>query len=245
MAKRYQALPIVIDPAQTAELKHPSWLMVYDAATRAEWFGARQAWFREKYRQARGCGVVTAALATAYAAHKPMHVSLYQPYQEAARAKGSIPGDYVFERAAFLGHMIDLWRYATPSPWGLLPKKFRNGISRFARERGISLSTEIMKVGLFNKRNRRNFKRLLRFLLDGFNGDMPVAMVLYSRGQIKEVKELHWVTIVGIAANNDLTQAVVRVSDHGREKTFSLDEWFYSTRIGGAFITYHLEGVEH
>lgn len=244
MAKHYQALPIVIDETQTAELKHPAWLMVYDSGTRAQWFGARQAWFREKYRQARGCGVVTAALATAYAAHKPMHVSLYQPYQEAARAKGSIPEDYLFERASFLGHMIDVWKYVTPSVWGLLPKSFRKGVQRFANERGIMLQTEILKIGLFNKRNRHNFKRLLRFLLNGFNGDMPIAMLLYSRGQITEVNKMHWVTIVGVAANSDLTQAVVTVSDHGREKSFSLDEWFYSTRVGGAFISYHLLGLE-
>src|SRR5690606_32224400 len=126
----------------------------------AQWFGARQAWFREKYRQARGCGVVSAALAMAYAAHKPMHVSLYQPYQEAGRVKGSIPEEYVFERASFIGHMQDLWRFATPSVWGLLPKKFQTGVMRFANERGIILSLNTMKVGLFRKRNRRNFKRL-------------------------------------------------------------------------------------
>ncbi len=245
MAKRYQALPIVIDSAQQAELREPSWLMVQDGATRARWFGARQAWYRERYRQKRACGVVSASLAMAYAAHKPMHVSLYQPYQEAGRVTGKVPADYRFERVSYLGHMIDVYNYITPAPWGVLPANLQEGVAAFGRARGIGISTDSFTVAAYMKRSRKHFKRLVRFLLDALRDDMPVSMVLYGRGQITAVAHLHWVTIVGVYANTDQTQAVVRVSDHGKEKDFSLDEWFYTARMGGAFVRYNLDSLLH
>lgn len=243
MKKEYQALPIVIDEEETAVLLHPEWLVVNDAGTRARWFGARQSWYQERFLQKRGCAVVAAALAMAYASHKPQHISLYQPYQKADRLNGAVPSEHIFERQNFLGHMMDLALYIRPALWGVTAKKLRTGIVRFARERGISLTTDIFKAGLVRKRNRKNFKRLVGFILDGLRVDMPVSMLIYSSGQIKEVRSKHWVTIVKIDANTDHTQAIVTVSDHGREKSFSLDKWFYTSMPGGAFVSYHLEGL--
>ena len=40
----------------------------------------------------------------------------------------------------------------------------------------------------------------------------------------------------------DLPQAEVTVSDHGKQKTFSLDKWFYTARLGGCLVSYQLEG---
>lgn len=242
MAKPYTALPLIPDEAQTYTILHPEWLGVYDSQTRVEFFGARQAWYPDRYQRAHGCGVVTAALATAYSAHKPHHVSLFQPYQEAARIEGHVPSGYTFEKQQFLGHMQDLWRFMSSPPWGVTRARFTNGIKKFAKARGINLSTQALNVNLFRKRSRRNFKRLVRFVGSGLKNDMPVAMLLHTAGQVKEVMGQHWVTIVKITPNADLTQAEVTVSDHGKQKTFSLDKWFYTARLGGCLVSYQLEG---
>lgn len=242
MQKRYTALPLSVDDAQTVAIAHPEWLSVYDKQTRAEFFGARQSWFPKRYQRQRGCGVVTASLAMAYGARKPHHVSLYQPYLKADRISGQIAADFQIDRQNFLGQMQDLWRYLTPPLWGVSLSRYTSAISRFASDRGLVINCEVHKASLFRKRNRRNFKRLVHFLQASLKSDMPVAMLIYSNGQVSEVMSRHWITILAIQTNNDFTQAEVTVSDHGRKKNISLDKWFYTSRIGGAFVAYKLAG---
>lgn len=244
MAKRYTAFPIIVDDSQTTAIRHPEWLAVFDNQTRAEHFGARQSWFPKRYQRQRGCAVVTASLAMAYCARKPQHVSLYQPYLEADRVTGQIPADYRLERQNFIGQMQDLWRYISPPLWGVLLSRYTTAVERFVKDRGLVISCEVHKLSFYRKRNRRNFKRLIHFIQASLKNDVPVAMLLYSKGQVTEVQDRHWISIVEIQCNNDFSQAEVTVSDHGRKKHFSLDKWFYTSRIGGACVGYKLEGLD-
>lgn len=242
MAKRFQQLPLTVDHTRTRGVEHPDWLNIQESGSPTVHFGARQSWYEKDYQRKRGCGPVSASMVTAYLARHPQRVSLYQPYQEAPRAAGTIPAEHIFDKQAYEGHLKDIWNTVTPAFFGLSPAKYLSGAANFAKSRGISLRPQIYKTGLLRKRSRRNFRHLTGLIMEGLEKDIPVAMVLYHPGQVDEVKGWHWVTIVKIESSSDGSQAQITVADHGSRKVFSLDRWFYTSRLGGAFIIFTDQG---
>ncbi|MDI9497966.1 MAG: hypothetical protein QM270_05700 [Bacillota bacterium] len=239
IGKRYNARPLAADPSRTRALGRLDWLRVRDDESGGDVLGGRQQWFEEKYRRRRGCGPVAAANITAYLARQGQLVSLYLPYLETSRAAGYIDSDHVFEHGAFTQHMRAVWHHVTPGLLGLhSTQAFADGVHDYAREHGVGLDVEAYRVSLTHRRNRRSFRRLIQFVSEGLEADIPVAFLNHSAGQAREIESWHWVIITGIEVNHDESQAEVRVADAGVEKTFSLDRWFYTSRLGGGFVRF-------
>lgn len=237
IGKRYRSLPLTPDPRRTRELARPQWLRVHDDELDVEVFGGRQQWFEEPYRQHRGCGPCTAALITAYIARQGQLVSLYLPYLERSRAQGIIRPDYVYEKSGFVQHMEALWNDLPPGLLGLFrAQHFVDGLKRYTRGHGVDLDVELHTIKWRQRRNRRNFRRLVQFISAGLEADIPVAWFNLSAGQASEVSSWHWATIVALEANQDLSQAEITIADVGVEKTLSLDRWFYTSRLGGSLV---------
>ena len=238
LQKTYRALPIEPDEEQTRYLKHPEWLEVRDPETDQQWPGGRQQWYPEKEKQKRGCGPTTAAEMTAYLARKGRLVSLYQPFKGAERTYGVIPAVYRYERAGFTLHMQDLWYAFEPKALGIpTVSNYQTKLKRFARSRGIKLESKTYVVHPWTQRRRRNFRRLVTFIQEGLDEDLPLAFLNYHGGQAREITPWHWMTVIGLRVNRDNSQAELIVTSHGRLIRLSLDKWFYTARSGGGFVS--------
>ncbi len=234
--KRYHALAFESDKQQERLLTHLDHFRTRDLDGRIL-FGGRQAWYPSAYQRQRGCGPTTAANMLAYLAHRPGFVSLYPPYLEASRAQYNIQDEHVFAQAGYLHFMQMLWRQLRPSLIGLFrPQRFATEIAFFARRHGVGFKTDIFGIYPWQRRHRRRFRRLVQFIQLGLAQDLPLAMLLYTRGQVREIQGQHWVTVVGIRPNADMSQAQLLVLDHGQAREFSLDCWFYTAQGGGAFV---------
>ncbi|NJP40693.1 hypothetical protein HCH52_06470 [Oscillospiraceae bacterium HV4-5-C5C] len=180
-----------------------------------------------------------AAELTAYVARKPLQVSLFQPYKEAARATGTMAADYLFRQEDLLWHSADILPFLHHSVRGKVSvAAYCSGICDFCRSRGISLSAQIRNFSWFRRRTRSNFRQLVRFLQQALQADIPVSFYLRDAGRLSEFKNGQWLTVVGMAVSHDRSRSDLAVLFDGELQQLSLDKWYYTALRGGAFCVF-------
>ncbi len=242
MTNFYQKTGQHLSPISSKEdqsLDHPESLQVQleEGKGGCSW-GGQQAWFSRSWQRSRGCSVTAASLITAYMARKAGQVSLFRPYRHALRSRGFVDARHVYSKAEFLEHMEDLWTYLHPGLLGIYrPRQMKQALEQFCRDRGHSFHalSYRLKPRLF-KRTAKTYEEMLDFIQSQLLFDAPLAMLIYDRGKLRTVQSWHWVSVIGIHFNKG-QQARLTLIDHGNWLELDLDQWFQTTRLGGAFVS--------
>lgn len=180
-----------------------------------------------------------AAELTAYVARKPLQVSLFQPYKEAARATGTMAADYLFRQEDLLWHSADIVPFLHHDARGKVSAAaYCSGVCDFSRSRGISLSAKVRNCSWFKRRTRSDFRQLVSFLQQALQTDIPVSFYLRDAGRLSDFKSGQWLTIVGLSVSHDRSRSDLTVLFDGGLQQLSLDEWYYTALRGGAFCVF-------
>lgn len=168
-----------------------------------EYFGADQYWFSSHWQRESGCGPATAALIA-------MHLAAAFPQSCAALYPYPLPA----QKSDFTAHMREVRKFVKPGFMGLTdPKKFADGVLKFAGQRGVKLAAQQIRPKLSSGVAFGFFKQALR------HGYLPALLIL--RNPAKELDELtwHWMAAVGC---DDETRTLT-VSTYGRRVDIPFD----------------------
>lgn len=127
--------------------------------------------------------------------------------------------------------MNKVWHYVTPGMRGLNKSSmFTDGVVRFGQDRGVNISTRTLEIPA-DKALRPSQAHVLEFLTSAFRNDQPVAFLNLSNGQVKNLDNWHWVTLV--STDEDLNTEMY--DDSGFE-IIDVALWLETTTGGGAFV---------
>lgn len=186
--------------------------------------GADQEWFPTLWQRRAGCGPTAAALVLAYLARSRPELAPLCPEDMGTQAE-------------FTAHMCRVWTYVTPSMHGLhRPEMMRDGLTAYARDRGVLLSPAILEVPAARSK-RPSLDEVSAFLHRSLSRECPAAFLNLHSGKVPGLDSWHWVTIVGLDGN---TAAIL---DSGKALDIDLALWLETTRRRGGFVSALGEGV--
>ena len=183
-------------------------------------YGADQIWYPVRWKRMAGCGPTSAS-----------HLIYYlSRTREDCRALCPYAAD---TRDGFIKLMQEVWNYVTPGMRGVnRPSILTEGVKRFGQERGVALSAKTMEISQ-DVSNRPRVAAVISFLSEQISGDLPVAFLNLSNGNVKNLDNWHWVTIVGL----DRQTGSLIVYDQKEKGTVDLALWMETTKIGGDFVS--------
>ncbi|MDR0887019.1 MAG: hypothetical protein LBN22_11855 [Clostridiales Family XIII bacterium] len=187
-------------------------------------YGGDQDWFRHPFYRRAGCGATTTANITNYLASRGQCEG--NCYSCLANV------DNTRHWSGFLTHMETVVPHVHPGPLGVLTPDFEKGALDYAKKMGAS---ELRTVALYvhtKPRERPSFDETVAFITKYITDDLPVAWVNYSNGGVANLDNYHWVTIVGI----DAQQGEVLIVDNAFMHRVNLKEWLRASTLGGAFV---------
>lgn len=189
-------------------------------------FGPDQAWYPKFWQRQAGCGPTSASLLTAYMRNLKDCKSIY-PYDEPQLTQSN-----------FIHHMIDLYRYITPTIGGVNHvDHFTKGLDKFLESRKIPLQCCIFNLDDYPLKDRTStFNELVFFLQSGFDADSPIAFLNQSRGDETAIQNWHWVTLYEVDIDVSRQEIIAKASDEGESITFNLGLWYLTTTRHGGLI---------
>lgn len=205
----------------TVSIEKPELLTITDSLENKKYFGADQEWYEKNWSRQAGCGPTCASNITAYLARtREKYKELFVPDS--------------LERTDFVRHMEELFRYITPGAMGVNHvDKFAEGITRFAKDRGVEIEARVFSVENCLTRKRYPDK-LKEFVRQGLLSDCPLAFLNLSRGEETNLQAWHWITVTGADIGED--SLIATASDEGRVIEFDLLKWYLTTRMHGGLI---------
>jgi hypothetical protein len=184
------------------------------------YFGCDQNWYPTDWQRTAGCAPTTISTILAY-------------LQASGRIVLPTP---ILRRADCLPLMETVWDHVTPSEDGVSRiEPFCEGIGRFAQANGIALSCRSLAVppaGL----PRPTSAVAADFIREALAGDSPVAFLNLDSGQVGNLEDWHWVTVVGMEESAEEPRIRLRVYDGDREETVDYGLWHRTTAEGGALV---------
>lgn len=163
-------------------IAHKERLHTTDEAGRLH-YGANQIWYPALWQQKAGCGPTVAATLFTYLAQT----------RAPCKALCTHP---TYTQQGFLALMQEVWGYVTPGMMGSTIEIFLEGALRYAKDRGVTLTPEVLDIPAERKK-RPDEKALAAFFKKAFEADLPIAFQNYSNGALKNLDPWHWVTLVG------------------------------------------------
>lgn len=207
---KYELRLAVRQPANL-QLTHESGQLLY---------GGNQAWYRLPWRRMAGCGPSTAANLLLYL-HRSGQITL--------------PDD-VRNQADFTALMEAVWKYITPGLQGLIVlEDFCRGFTHYLETIGSVMRCHTLAVAK-RPEERPALDSVIRFIAAGLAADCPVAFLNLSSGNLSELENWHWVTIMALASDPRSGRVLIDCYDNTRQIHLDLGEWFRSTKLGGGFI---------
>jgi hypothetical protein len=203
-------------PEQFALLS-PQLLHLTDSAGRL-YYGARQTWYEDPWQKKAGCGPTAAAHLAWYLAHTRPGCR-----QLVAEERGG--------QAGFLALMQAMWLYVTPGMMGVNSTDlFTEGFKRYAQSRGAAISARVLPVPPLAQ--RPSAEHLASFLKEALGDDFPVAFLNLSNGQLQNLDNWHWVTLVAF----EPATFAATMYDDGRQGTLDMRLWLKTTLLGGGLV---------
>lgn len=203
-------------------ISRPDLLTVIDEITDSSFFGGIQSWYSTEWSRRAGCGPTCAANLTAYLAFTCPELRPLYRYD-----KCNLTG--------FLQHMEEVYKFVTPGTMGLNRiEMFSEGVSEFAKSRGVSLNPHVFRVPGNMTKSRPNMSALTEFIQAGFSCDCPLGFLNLTRGKVKNLQGWHWVTVT--AADIEKNKMVVTASDEGQQISLDLRLWYLTTRMSGGLV---------
>ncbi len=204
---------------QVYTLQRPDAIHATDP-TGFEYYGCDQNWYGSDWQKISGCGPTTAST-----------LLLYQ--SKCGRIR--LPLE-VFTQADCLRLMETVWVHVTPTADGIyLSEQFCGGIQSFAASHGFELVCHALNIPE-NRMERPDFDEVLSFIRVGLSRDNPIAFLNLSNGDLEDLEEWHWVTLVALETDDEARTASVTVFDGDRSLAVDFKRWYEKTVEGGALV---------
>lgn len=199
-------------------VRNPEYFEIIDESTDIKYYGLNQTWYKKPWQRMAGCGPAVAS-----------NIILY-----GKKNAGTVKADAV-------KLMDEIWEYVTPTLKGVNTTNiFYNGLSSFAKSSGINLSYDAVDVPK-KKDIRPTLEKTVNFIKDSIKKDIPVAFLNLNNGKELQLDEWHWVTLIAIEYEEDLSVVRAEILDEGMKKEINLLLWYNTTTLGGGFVSFSLK----
>lgn len=197
-------------------IKDPDRLKIVDEETGHICYGGSQSWYSTRWKRLSGCGPTVVSNIISY---------LLTQGTNDTQAK-----------RRFQKLMEEVWRYVTPTLRGIPNTEILlKGISSYIEAKNLDLMTEHIDIG-GNTAGRPEFGRLLEFIGNSLDDDMPLAFLNLDNGDEKQLDSWHWVTVISAEYEEDGSKAHISFADEGRIVKINLYNWYKTTAHGGGFV---------
>ncbi len=198
-------------------VKNPEYFEISDEITNEKYLGCDQQWYKKPWQRMAGCGPTVAS-----------NIILY--------SKG-IRG---ISKSESLAVMDEMWEHITPTMKGVNTTKiFYNGLVSFAAAREGALSYDAIDIPK-KKEIRPSLENVINFIKASLEKDIPLAFLNLCNGKEECLDKWHWVTVVSLEYEEDLSSAIVEILDESIKKTINLLLWYETTTLGGGFVSFSL-----
>ena len=204
-------------------LRHLSLLHIADPTAKSVTFGCRQGWYKTWWQRFTGCG--------------PSVVSTIMLYIGAEQIRAGKTGSPLRPDQC-LALMEDVWKYVTPTFRGIPnANQFCSKASAFFQSRGMNIAADQLDIPPPPK-PRPSLEAVVSFIYEALSKDTPVAFLSLQRGAEDMIDSWHWVTIVSLRYERDLSTVVIDFADDGQLKAASFKNWYDTTKRGGALVSF-------
>ena len=195
---------------------------VIDEAYEETFCGGWQEWYGVWWKRLSGCGPTTVSNIVSYI----------------SRAGSSAADTPQMMKAEFVALMDDVWKYVTPSVRGIpSPAALIKGTAGYIAARSLELVTEELNIPR-NRLLRPELKKLLDFIAQSLENDIPVAFLSLDKGEEVLLDSWHWVTLLTLRYEEDGSAAFAEVADEGKLLYVDLKRWYDTTGLGGGFVRF-------
>lgn len=198
-------------------VKNPEYFEIFDEVTSEKYLGCNQEWYKKPWQRMAGCGPTVAA-----------NILLYSKKSTEISKNES------------LAVMDEMWEYITPTMKGVNTTNiFYKGLSSLADSKGARLFYDAVDIPK-KKEMRPLFDKVVSFIKTALENDMPLAFLNLCNGKEKGLDKWHWVTLITLEYEEDLSSVTVEILDESIKKTIDLLLWYNTTTLGGGFISFEL-----
>lgn len=200
-----------------AALKNPEFFEILDEITGNKYSGCNQEWYRKPWQRMAGCGPTVAS-----------NIILYN-----RKNSGTIKCDA-------LRLMEELWKHVTPTFRGVNSTNiFHRGLKSLAESKNAALLYDAVDIPE-KKEMRSSLEAVVSFIGSSLEKDIPVAYLNLCNGDEKNLDKWHWVTLIAIEYEDDMSSVFAEILDEGMKKTVDLLLWYNTTTLGGGFVAFSL-----
>ena len=179
--------------------------------------GHKQEWYPTDLQRTSGCGPTAACSILSYMMY----------------CLGSMEAAPVMTREGCLPHMEEAWNYVTPGDEGIPETRMLcSGFLAYAKAKGLAMTAHVLDIPQ-DASLRPAFSEVLEFIAVALQADAPVAFLNLCKGNVCNLDQWHWVTIVSL--EYDECDAVIHILDEGSMKLVDLRLWYDTTVRGGGF----------
>jgi hypothetical protein len=201
-------------------LKNPETFYRVEESSEKCSYGCEQEWYHSDWQKRSGCGPTTAC-----------NLMSYMEFSSLSKQKQiSISKEYGLLR------MQESWKYVTPAEKGIpTTKMFSDNFLNYAKAKDMNVSCHSLNIS--QKINSRpEFHDIVKFIEAAMLKDSPVAFLNLCNGEVSNLDEWHWVTIISIEYDESETEVNVNIIDEGSIKKIDLKLWNDTTTLGGGFV---------
>ena len=198
-------------------VKNPEYFEILNEMTSEKYYGCNQEWYKKPWQRMAGCGPTVAS-----------NIILY--------SKKSLKTT----QSDCLLIMNEMWEHVTPKMKGVNTTNiFYNGLVSYSESNNKKLQYEAVDVPK-KKDMRPSFKKVVDFISDSLKNDIPLAFLNLCNGEEKCLDKWHWVTLISMEHEEDLSKAIIEILDEGMKKNIDLLLWYNTTTIGGGFVSFNI-----
>lgn len=198
-------------------VKNIEYIEILDEMTNDKYYGCNQVWYKKTWQKKAGCGPTVAT-----------NIILYSKENRGTTKSES------------LELMEEMWKHVTPTMKGVNTTNiFYSGLISYAKQINANLFYDALDVPR-KKIIRPSFDKIIDFIVASLEKDIPVAFLNLCNGEEKCLDKWHWVTLISLEYNEDLSGTIIEILDEGLKKTIDLRLWYDTTILGGGFLSFSL-----
>lgn len=196
-------------------INNPQYYEIIDDLTNDKYYGCNQEWFNKPWQRMAGCGPTVAT-----------NIILYSKKYVGTTKANSVT------------MMDEMWKHVTPTMKGVNTTNiFYNGLVSYANSKESKLIYDAIDVPK-KKEIRPTFDKIIEFIKKSLENDTPIAFLNLCNGDEKCLDKWHWVTLVSLEYEEDLSKACIEILDEGIKKNIDLLLWYNTTTLGGGFVSF-------
>jgi hypothetical protein len=208
---------------KNVSIKNVKLFEVIDEATSDIYYGGWQEWYGVWWKRLSGCGPTTVSTIVSYLNRSGAGADIECP---------PLP------KKEFQALMDRVWQYVTPSVRGIpSAAALKKGAVGCLAALNLDMAVEELDIPK-NRRLRPDFEKLVEFLRESLENDIPVAFLSLDNGEEPLLDTWHWVTLLGLQYGEDGSAAFADVADEGKLLHVDLRKWYDTTGVGGGFVRF-------